>query len=322
MKHHIRSAAAMAWALAAVLAVAGAGDALAKDKTKTSTSKEKSKTESGYIGVYMQDLTEDVRKGLDLKVAEGVLVSGVQDDSPAEKAGLEEGDVIVSFAGKDIASPDDLRDIVKEFEPGAAAKMEVVRDGKTQTLTVTVGERPEQETFTFVTPDVDVPGMGRMHRAFTAFAGPRLGIEAHEIENDELASYFGAKEGILVLGVEDESVAAKAGVKAGDVIQKIGDETVTDVGDLREAVRDFEEGDEFTIGVLRHGKSQSLKATMDEQEFSFFNGEAPMWRERHHAPRAPRAPRVMVDRESLRDEIDELKKEIREMKEQLEREDG
>ncbi|MCI0452316.1 MAG: PDZ domain-containing protein [Candidatus Latescibacteria bacterium] len=321
--HIIRSAAATSLVLAAVLAVGNAVDAFAKDKksSKSSVSSKESKAESGYIGVYMQDLTDDVRKGLDLDVAKGVLVSGVQDDSPAEKAGLEEGDVIVSFGGKDVASPDELKDAVKEFQPGAVAKMEVVRDGKTENLTVTVGERPERDTFTFVAPDFD-EGMGRMHHAFTAFAGPRLGIEAHEIENDELASYFGAKEGILVLGVEEESVAGKAGVKAGDVIQKIGDEKVTDVGDLRDAVRDFDEGDEFTIGVLRHGKSQSLKATMDEQEYSFFNGEAPMWRQWHHTPRAPRAPRVMVDRESLRDEIDELKKEIQEMKEQLERQDG
>jgi PDZ domain-containing secreted protein len=123
-----------------------------------------------------------------------------------------------------------------------------------------------------------------------------------------------------VLGVEDESVAAKAGVKAGDVITTIGDDKVTDVGDLRNAVRDFDEGDEFTISVVRHGKTQSLKATMDEQEFSFYNGGngAHVWR----TPRAPRAPRVHVDRESMRDEIDQLKKEIQEMKEQLDREDS
>ncbi len=320
MNHHMRSTAATAWALAAVLAAAGATDALAKDK-KTGTasaSKEKTKSESGYIGVYMQELTDEVKRGLDLEVTKGVLVSGVADDSPAEKAGLEEGDVIVTFGGTDIDSPGELRSVVREFEPGAPAKMEVVRDGRTETLTVTVGERPDSETWSFVTPDGDWHGMRDMRNAFSMIAGPRLGIDAHEIENDELSSYFGAKEGILVLGVEDESVADKAGVKAGDVIQTIGDDTVTDIADLRGAVREFDEGDEFTIGVLRHGKSQSLKAVMDEQEYSFFTSDdASLWR--YHTPRAPR---VHIDRESLRDEIDELKREIREMKEQLEREDS
>ena len=110
------------------------------------------------------------------------------------------------------------------------------------------------------------------------------------------------------------------GAKAGDVIQTIGDEKVTDVGDLREAVREFDEGDEFTIGVLRHGKTQKLTATMDQQEFSFYDGG--MMRYAPRALRVPRTPRVHVDRESLRDEINDLKKEIREMKEQLERQDS
>jgi serine protease Do len=305
--------------VAAVLAATTVVDALAKEKKTDKAAKSKVKSESGYIGVYMQELTADVREGLDLDVSKGVLISGVQDDSPADKAGLEEGDVVVAFGGRSVDSPDALRDVVSEFQPGAEAKLEYVRDGKAQSVTLTVGERPESQAFSFVTPNIDAPGMRDMHRAFTVFAGPRLGIEAHELENDELGSYFGAKEGVLVLGVEDESVAAKAGVQAGDVIQTIGEESVTDVGDLRDAVRDFEEGDEFTIGVLRHGKKQSLKATMDEQEFSFHNGSAFFDR---RAPRSQWAPRVHVDRESLRDEIDELKKEIREMKEQLERQDS
>lgn len=321
MRRNIGRMAATAGAVAALFAVTVAVDAIAKDKKAPTASTEKSKSESGYIGVYMQELTDDVRKGLDLDVAKGVLISGVQDDSPAAEAGIKEGDVIVSFAGKDVTSPDDLRDAVSGFEPGAKAKLDLVRDGKTKSITVTIGERPEHEAFTFVAPNIDMPGMRDMHRAFAVF-GPRLGIDAREIENDELGSYFGAKSGVLVLGVEDESVAAKAGVKAGDVIQTVGDEKVTDVGDLRDAVRDFDEGDEFTIGVLRHGKTQSLKATMDEQEYSFYNGgDTPMWRE-FRTPRAPRTPHVMYNRDSLREEIDQLKKEIREMKEQLDREDS
>lgn len=318
MRTRVNRMAATAATAAVLLGATVVADAVAKEKKASKASK---KSESGYIGVYMQELSDDVREGLDLDVTKGVLVSGVQDDSPADTAGIEEGDVVVSFAGTAVDSPDQLRELVSEFEPGATAKIDVVRDGKAQSFTVTVGERSKSETFSFEVPDGD---MGELRHAFTMVGGPRLGISAHELEDDnDLGSYFGAEDGILVLGVEDESVAEKAGVKAGDVIQTIGDDKVGDVGDLREALRDFDEGDEFTIGVLRHGKSQTLKATMDEQEYSFFNGGWPNGREwRYYTPRAPRAPRVHVDRESLRDEIDDLKKEIQEMKEQLERDDS
>jgi serine protease Do len=323
MNHHLNRRAA--WVLAVALVVTGAAGASAKDKSKASKAA-KEKSESGYLGVYMQDLTEDVRQGLDLDVKHGVLVSGISDDSPADKAGLEEGDVIVSFGGQDIESPDDLRNAVSEFKPGAEAKVEIVRDGKEQSVVVTVGERPESESFSwsFDSDAPNAPDMSNFHHAFSFMGGPRLGIQAHELEEDEnLASYFGTKDGILVLGVGDDSVAEKAGVESGDIIKTIGDEQIEDIGDLRDAMRDLEEGDEFTIGVLRHGKTQSLKATMDEQEFSFYDsGSAPAWRQFRHDMRDMRAPRVHVNRESLREELDQLKKEIQEMKEELKRQDS
>ena len=320
MKTHIARVALAVVAVAAILAL-GAADAPAKDKKAAKAPKESTSKKSGYIGVYMQELTDEVREGLDMDVTKGVLVSGVQDDSPAAEAGVEEGDVVVSFGGTDVDSTQELRDAVSEYSPGSQAKMEVVRDGKTKAITLTVGERTEDESsWYFNTPDVQIHGLGDMHRAFTMIGGPRLGIDAHELEkDDDLSSYFGAKEGVLVLGVEDESVASAAGVKAGDVITKIDDATVTDVRDLREAVRDFDEGDQFTITVVRKGKTQSLKATMDEQEFSFHNGDAPGSFQWHG--RAPRA-HMRVDRDQLRQEINDLKREIREMKEQLEREDS
>lgn len=321
MRTHIARVGLAVVAVAAVVALSAA-DAPAKDKKAAKTPKEVTEKKSGYIGVYMQELTEDVRQGLDMEVSKGVLVSGVQDDSPAAEAGVEEGDVVISFGGKDVDSPAELRDAVSAYQPGSQAKMEVVRDGKTKALTLTIGERNdnENESWYFNTPDVQIHGMGDMHRAFSMIGGPRLGIDAHELEkDDDLSSYFGAKEGVLVLGVEDESVASAAGVKAGDVITKIGDATVTDVRDLREAVRDFDEGDDFTITVVRKGKTQSLKATMDEQEFSFHNGGGPGNFQWHG--RAPRA-QMRVDRDQLRQEINDLKREIREMKEQLEREDS
>jgi len=323
-KHTLR------WVVAAVALLAAAGitdAALAKksanEKEKTTSSVKVSS--KGYLGVYMQELSDDVRKGLDIDVKQGVLVSGVEEDAPAQAAGIEEGDVITRFNGKAVASPDELRDAVREVAPGSKAKLELVRDGKSKTMTVTVGERPAPLRMGWINDENFEPM--RMARGFAMF-GPRLGVQAQSLDDDNLASYFGTKkgDGLLVLSVEDESMASKAGVKPGDVIRRVGDESIKDASDVRDALHDLDEGDEFNITVLRHGKEQSLKATMDHQpgDFAFHmpRGEGFRW----HGQRGPQDPHhgwTQDDREDLRRELDNLKRELRELKEELgDRNDG
>ncbi|HEX5131729.1 MAG TPA: PDZ domain-containing protein [Candidatus Krumholzibacteria bacterium] len=310
---HVPGAARWIWIALAIVAVAGAAGA---SERKQDRAREHTSGQSGYIGVYMQDLTDSVRKGLDIDVKRGVLVSGVEDDGPAAAAGLADGDVIVSFNGTNVSTPDELRAAVRETSPGDKVKMDVVQDGKTRAIDVVVGERPDRE-FGWMWGDSDAP---KLHRAFMVMGGgPRLGVQAHEL-SDELATYFNARpgEGVLVLSVDDESVAEKAGVQPGDVVRKIDEQDIADVDDLRVSLRDFDEGDEFTITVLRHGKTQSLKATMDDQsdhEFSWnFNGHMPDMQRLHRELRG-RAPAMQGD--DLRRELDEMREELRQMKEKL-----
>ena len=321
------------WTAVAVIAIAGAsGVAVAKEKKATSKDKAGAETPgtetgNGYIGVYLQELTAQVKKGLDLKVENGVLVSGVEEDSPADNAGIEDGDVIVRFNGKSVSSADELRSAVRAMSPGKAAKVDVVHDGDSKTLTLTVSERPEEQAMMHWHSDGDDTPM-MFARDFNMFGGPRLGIQAKELDDEGLASYFGAKkgDGLLVLSVDDESVAGKAGVKAGDIISKVGDDKIADTQDVRHALKDYDKGDKFDITVIRHGKSQSLKATMDEDHEFAFDTVAPEafhWRGMMppRAPRAPMAPRVYVspgNRDELRRELDDLKQQIQELKEQLE----
>lgn len=317
----VRGAARWLPVVVAIVAVAGVTDAGAKEKEKK-RDRDRDRVHSGYIGVYMQELTDDVREGLNIKVAEGVLISGVADDSPAAEAGLDDGDVVVSVNGTKVGAPDDLRRAVRDLEPGAKATLEVVRDGDTRTLTVTVGERPQSEWGWFSGPDA--PRAPEFRRAFAMMAGPRLGIQAHEL-SDELGEYFDVKkgEGVLVLGVDEESVAAKAGVEAGDIVQKIDDAKIGDVDDLRESLREFEKGDEFTVTVLRHGKARSLKATMDERtgaEFSrMFDRRGP-GAERLHRKAARMHPFATPGpyHEELRKELDDMREELKQLKEKME----
>jgi len=319
------------WMVATVVLVAVAGISgatIAKERGKqsaTQSKNEKPGTESGngYIGVYMQDLSTDVRKGLDLKVEKGVLVSGVEDDSPADKAGIKDGDVIVRYNGKSVSSPDDLRDAVRESTPGQTAQLDIVHDGDSKTLTLVVSERPEHHAYRWESHDGDSDAPMAFARAFSMMGGPRLGVQVHDLDDDGLAAYFGVKkgDGLLVLSVDDESVAGKAGVKPGDIISKVGNEKIEGAEDVHRALKSYDEGDRFDITVIRHGKTQSLGATMDKQEHEFAfdmpRGDAFRW---HGA-----APHMYKDsdRDDLRRDLDELKQQVQELKEQLEqRNDG
>jgi len=315
--------------LCALLAAGGAGVLMAGDKDKDDKTEVKDKDDA-WLGVYMQDLTRSVREGLDLKVKKGVLINGVADDSPAEKAGLEDGDVIVMFNGRAVESADDLRDAVDDLAPGDEVKIQFIREGETRTVTATLGEEPDDFWVGFGGDDLDGlyfdldrmqhhlhRGLNRGRAWMASFGGPRLGVTTAEL-TEGLAEYFDTKpeSGVLVLDVIDDSVAKAAGVKSGDVIQKIDDTAVTTVDELRKALEDFDEGDEFTVTVLRKGKKVELKATMDDSGEGFAYISPEINRLRSHDFRAPR---VYVDRsnDELREELNELREELRELKEEL-----
>jgi membrane-associated protease RseP (regulator of RpoE activity) len=299
--------------------------------TAGSKDKEKEPKTKGYLGVYMQKLDKDVREGLDLDVDEGVLINGVEEGSPADEAGIEEGDVVVEFDGKKVSSPDDLRALVGESEVGKEVEVKVIRDGKQKTVRLVVGELPDDlgwATMGDFGSHWRDKGLDKLVYAFAL--RPRLGVEAVEL-NKDLAPYFKTKagEGVLVLEVKDESAAEEAGIKAGDVIQKVGDETVSSVDDLRESLEDFEEGDEVAIVVLRNGKTKTLTATMKDVDENFiWSGWPHSYRYRakglpHHYEW--KSPDIEIQRykgdveneiQELKKELKELKKEIRELKKQ------
>jgi C-terminal processing protease CtpA/Prc len=293
--------------------VTGAGVAGSKDKDK------------GYIGVYMQELDKDLRDGLDIDVKNGVLINGVENGSPADEAGIEDGDVIVEFDGKKIESTDELRKLVADAGAGDEVTVKVVRDGQTKTLKLTIGEWPDELTWhTF--GDLQFEGddwsdFGHSVRAF--MFRPQLGVQVTAL-NKDLAPYFKSEagEGVLVLEVNEESVAEDAGIVAGDVIQTVDGEDVATVEGLRESVSEFEEGDKFEIVVLRNGKKKTLEATMDESATHLQWSRTPqVYRFDHNVhPRGFKkhfGPHVEVLRDDLSDEIEDLKKQLEEMRKEL-----
>ena len=247
------------------------------------------------LGVSLEDTEGDAR---------GAKVRSVEKDSPAEKAGLEEGDVVVRFDGETVRSASQLARLVRETPAGRSVPIEVSRGGATQKLTATLAEghrgvsvlSGDGGDFAFDMPDFDVqvpepptpPAAPHLHvmphawgwnnadgefrfgdRNFRFFAGgpPKLGIEYMEV-GEQLAGYFklASKSGVLVSSVDPEGPAAKAGMKAGDVILKVDGEAIEDGGDLREAVDKAEGGKEVTVTVQRDGRPLDLKVTLAKPE--------------------------------------------------------
>lgn len=190
----------------------------------------------------------------------GVRIDDVGEGSPAEKAGLKEGDVVVQFDGERVRSARQFTRLVQETPEGRSVKMAILRGGQNQTLEATPENRstfrwdPEDlpRRFDFRIPD---PGF-----RFPVSRG-RLGVTVQSL-TPELEEYFGAKNGgVLVSSVTRDSPAAKAGLKAGDVITSINGDRVADSGDLVRELNDAT-SDEMTIAVLRDRKAMTLKATI------------------------------------------------------------
>ena len=225
------------------------------------------------LGVMVQDLDATDKTG-------GVRVDSVDPESPAEKAGLKTGDVVVEYDGERVRSARQFTRLVQETPEGRQVPLAVLRDGKRQALTAT----PEARAFSWemnidgdrIRRDVerglrefrmDMPPMRfRWDHDFDDLLAPssrrRLGISVDSM-GDQLSQYFGASEGgALITSVEPGSAAEKAGLKAGDVITSINGERVRDAEQVVDTMREVGDGD-VTIGYLRDKKAGTTKATIE-----------------------------------------------------------
>lgn len=200
----------------------------------------------------------------------GVVVDEVRSNSPAEKAGVREKDVIIEFDGERVRSARQFARLVDETPQGKPVKMVLQRSGQRTTVDVT----PEARAFGRVMPlerftMPEMPGMRNLERhlalpEFDVYTSrqARLGVQLEDLE-DQLASYFGVKRGALVTNVADGSPAARAGLKAGDIITKIADETVESTGDVRREIRRIDDDREFAVEIVRDRKAMTLKVKLD-----------------------------------------------------------
>jgi serine protease Do len=195
--------------------------------------RESGKVSRGRLGVHIQSLTQDLAKSFGLERPDGALVSTVETDSPAQRGGVEPGDVILTYNGKAVVESTDLPVLVAKTKPGTPAQVKVWRNGKEQTLTLKVGELELKKT-ALASPIGEPAG--------------KLGLSVQEI-SPEQRKQLDVKGGVMVGGVQ--GAAAKAGIQRGDVVIAINGETVESVSQFRGLVDKAQQGRPVALLIQR-----------------------------------------------------------------------
>jgi len=203
---------------------------------------EKGHVTRGWLGVSIQELTPELAKSFALKEKKGALVAQVVSGSPAEKAGIEQGDVIVEFDGKEVSDSKDLPRMVASTPVGKAATIKLLRNGKVLDLQVKVGEIEEKVEIT----------KAPSHKS--------LGITVQNL-TPEIAKGLGLKKdtGVVVTGVEPGSAAANAGIQTGDVIREVNRKPIKDVNDFVQKIEKVKDQDNILL-FLQRGQNNLFAA--------------------------------------------------------------
>ncbi|RKY79379.1 DegQ family serine endoprotease [candidate division KSB1 bacterium] len=204
----------------------------------------KGKVVRGWLGVYIQPVDEDLAKALGLRENRGALVVKVQEDSPAEKAGIQTSDVIIKFNGVEVENPDHLKILVGQANPGTKVKVVVNRDGKLKTFQVTLGELPGEQKETKLSKK----------------AKEKLGIEVQNLTAD-LARRYGYEKvsGVIITSVDPTSVAGRKGLREGDLIKEVNRQKINNVREYEAALEKLKPGD-VVLFLIQRGESNLFVA--------------------------------------------------------------
>ena len=246
----------------------------------------------GYLGVQLDEITKEKVKELNLKFETGAHVVKVMEESPAEKAGFRENDVIVRWNQKPVESAMQLARMVRETPAGRTVNFLVVRDGREVTVTAELGSKKALRDI-FI-PHLDkeklheykdkfkehghffkkYADMGDKHKKHVQMYAmglpwhekPRLGVSLMSVSG-QLGAYFGLEggEGVLITEVFDDSPADKAGLKAGDVILTVGGEKVENSLEVKAELAKVEEGP-VVITVMRDKREKTFTADLEKAE--------------------------------------------------------
>lgn len=314
-------------------------------------------TSDTWLGVYTQTIDEDLMEAFSLNHNRGAIIKKVVPGSPADKAGLERGDIIIKLGNKELIDSDDLSKTVLALNAGDEVDILIIRDGKKETITAILGSgdredfEPGQIFKWYGEPQHGKPqrggpkcgkpsyGMPHMKSQYFNFqeSGSNNTYIGISLENltDQLGEYFGLKDGngILVTEVVEDSPAKKAGLKAGDVIIKVDGDKVADIPTIQKAVRQKEEGEKVEITLLRNKKQKKLSIEVAEAPADLnmpsmphpsvsdnFHSFMPKMKEMLYGDWDDKGFSVETHKNAMnkmQGEIDNLKKELKEIKKKI-----
>jgi serine protease Do len=201
----------------------------------------------------IQDVTRDLAESFDMDKPEGALVAKVLPESPAERAGIQVGDVIAEFNGRNVLSSSNLPPIVGSTPVGKRVPVVVMRSGKNVKLKVTLGELPDEGE--------QLASRAEEEAARTS----RLGVAVVELTAEQRAELELEEAGVLVAGVE-KGPAADAGLRKGDVILRINNRPVASVKAFEAVVKDLPAGKSVPVLLQRRGGPIFMALKVPEQE--------------------------------------------------------
>ena len=168
-----------------------------------------------WLGVYIQELDDETARALEIKTRNGALITDVVEDSPAEKSGLEEGDLIISFNGQSISDPSNLKNVVSLSSPDKSSKVKVIRNGKKKTINVVLEELPEE---------------------------PQKLAKKNDIKPNQ----FGFKlkkdrsngNALVVSDIDINGEAYQKGIREGDIIKRVGTQKISSISQFNKLIKE------------------------------------------------------------------------------------
>jgi serine protease Do len=209
------------------------------------------KVTRGFIGVEAQQISDTMAKAMHLTSDSGALIAAVQADAPASHSGLQPGDVITSVNGQTVKNPRDLAVDIAAVQPGDEAQLQILHDGDSKTVSVKIGQLPNEQT-------ASNDSAQQSHE--------RIGVALAPLSPDlrgQLDVPDGA-HGVVVRNVEPGSPAEQAGVQAGDVIVGVGGKQVNSPSDAASAIRGASKNHAVALRILRNGQSMFVGVNLDQ----------------------------------------------------------